>query len=791
MSAIFISHSSRDNALAEEVAERLKAQGHTSVFLDFHPEDGIPAGRDWEKELYHRLRVCRAVIVLCSEHSMASQWCFAEVAHARALGKPVIPVRIGTCEINEVLRDRQILDLARDAEEAYDRLWRALQEGGLDPKQTFEWDTKRPPYPGLLTFQEADSAVYFGRDDAIREGLDTLNRLHRLGGAQLALVLGASGSGKSSLVRAGLVPRLRRDPERWLVLDPFRPMGNPMAELADVLGREPPVVKDPAERLAAIGELARGLRREHGTREARVLLVVDQAEELLAPEHGDFVALLRTTCECEAFLVLATLRSDFLGDFQGHEALRGLPFETLPLGPMSQADLMHVICGPAELAGLTLETGLAQTLVEDAGDSDALPLLAFALRELWERRGRDGSLTVKVYNDDLGGLAGAVAKTAEETLPALTAEQEDALRRAFLQMARINEEGQFARAVLRWSDVDDTARPLLQRFVEARLLVSRGDGDETVVEVAHEALFRSWDRLARWLHESRKELRARANAEAAATRWREAGKEPGRLLPEGVQLEEARAILPTLRGNVREFVEVSIAAGHQAAVLRRKRARRFLAAIAGLVLVGALAAYAYWQKHQSDMARAEADNARGTAVKERDKAEAARAEADDARRDAETARARTETLKLVFEARSKALASSAGQPEAVAMSLDAIVRDLDAGRKPLPVSISTLVIANSHMERGLPLGQGGRAYHAAFSPDGTHVVTSDGDRTARIWNASDGTLVRELKGHSGRVTHAEFSPDGFRVVTSSHDRTARIWDAGKGTRRSRRTEGTS
>ena len=127
MSAIFISHSSRDGAVAAEIRDRLVEEGHRSVFLDFDPADGIPAGRSWEQELYARLKACRAVVVLCSEHSMASDWVFAEITHAKALGKHVFPVRVAPCEIRSLLTDLQVIDFTADPEEGYERLWRGLR----------------------------------------------------------------------------------------------------------------------------------------------------------------------------------------------------------------------------------------------------------------------------------------------------------------------------------------------------------------------------------------------------------------------------------------------------------------------------------------------------------------------------------------------------------------------------------------------------------------------------------------------------------------------------------------
>ena len=170
MSAIFVSHSSRDAAVAAEVRDWLVSQGHQSLFLDFDPEFGIPAGRNWEEELYHRLRTCRAVIVLCSRTSMASRWCFAEITQARSLGKVVLPVRIDGCNVDALLADQQITDLGVDRLEGFGRLKRGLLAAGLGPAARFEWDASRSPYPGLLAFQEQDAAVYFGRAREIGAG---------------------------------------------------------------------------------------------------------------------------------------------------------------------------------------------------------------------------------------------------------------------------------------------------------------------------------------------------------------------------------------------------------------------------------------------------------------------------------------------------------------------------------------------------------------------------------------------------------------------------------------------
>jgi len=574
MSAIFISHSSEDKTVCSELVSWLQSQGHRSVFLDFDPELGIPPGRNWEQELYQRLRACRALIVLCSEHSMSSDWCFAEITHARSLGKHVFPVKIGEFHPKPILNDLQILDLTVDPETAYQRLLRGLEEAGLDPADMFDWDGSRPPYPGLLAFQESDVAIFFGREAEIREGIDTLNRMHRFGGARLAVVLGASGSGKSSLVRAGILPRLQQDTENWIVVPPFRPMQSPSKRLATALAgtlarydvqRDWKSIQDelledaagPESCGGALNGLAEEIRVAAERSEATVLLVIDQFEELLGHEtdkqENRLLDYLRAALEAPdaGLMAVVTLRSDFLADFQRRSTLREMQFEGIPVGLLSAEGLVQVVQGPAEIAGVELEPGLVQAIVDDTETDDALPLLAFTLRELWENYGADGVLTIREYKDDLGGINGSIARAANAVLSAkpLTKPEETDLRDALISMVRINEEGQYARRVVRWSDLPKRAYELLERFVKARLLVSSGSADDLFLEVGHEALFRVWDRLKGWLDEDRTKIHLRDSIHRAAQDWVESGREEQLLIHRGGRLDDAEKLT-----NQRRFV---------------------------------------------------------------------------------------------------------------------------------------------------------------------------------------------------------------------------------------------
>lgn len=571
MSGIFISHSSRDNAVADEVSDRLQQQGYQSLFLDFDPADGIPAGRDWEREIYAKLRACSGVILLCSEHSMASDWCFAEITHARALGKHLFPVVVSACTLRPILLDTQVTDLTGDREEGYQRLWRGLLKAGLDPADFFKWDETRPPYPGLVPFAAEDAAVYCGRDDDRRRCLDALEQMKRYGGEGLLILVGTSGSGKSSLVRAGVIPRLERMAE-WWVLPPMRPREKPVEELGRVLALAFDQVSQPVDghRIATdliardddrgLAAVLDGLRTASERRDRAVLLVVDQLEELVTTSDEAaarrFVALLRAAMADAAgrLFCLATLRSDYLAALQVSALWQHTGFREISLGPLTPAHFTEIITRPAVIAGIELEPGLVETMVQDTGTADALPLLSFTLNRLWRDYGTDGKLTLEEYRDRVGGLEGSIRHEAEAVLATLNPgpAQLDALRRAFRGMVHIDAQGQYTRRPMRWSELPASIHPIMEAFVSARLLVSgreesagtaaaaEPETDRRTLEVAHEALFRAWDKLRGWLHEDRTFLLWLQHASAEAEAWRRNPQDAGLLLRGGPLTEAER-----------------------------------------------------------------------------------------------------------------------------------------------------------------------------------------------------------------------------------------------------------
>jgi len=835
VTAIFISHSSKDQEPATAMKAWLEAQGHSSLFLDFDPDAGIRAGSDWEQTLYGKLRQCQAVIALITPGWLGSKWCFAEIVQAREKGKAIFPVRVAPCDPGGLLADLQHIDLTNNAEDGYRRLALGLKDRGLDPSKIFAWDPAagRPPYPGLLAFQETDAAIFFGRNEEILDGLETLEHLERRGSEapRLLLLLGASGSGKSSLVRAGLIPRLKRDHEKWLPLPPFVPGTRPIEQLGQALGeafsprRDSPGFNDSIERVVRAAEanphggagltgLVQDLRNAAGRQGATVLITIDQAEELLgltpADEAGRFLYLLRAGLEdadCK-LMVLATMRSDFLGAFQIHPVLQDrafphpLAYRTLEIDPLPLPRFREIIEGPAELAGLEIDESLADQMITDAGTRDALPLLAYTLHRLYrraEQSGGCGTLRIEVADyRALGGLSGAIQRGAERVLEELepSAVQMEALRAAFVpHLVRIGEDGQYVRQRADSERLPPLAQPLIDRLVDARLLITdrdRQSGHETV-EVAHEALVRTWPLLTRWLQEDELKLRQHQSLLRAADEWEERGRPRDDLVHRDGRLEDARALMqddrfaPADDSVESAYLEACVARQEAHKEEEKRRTRRIIAGLViGLAVTTGLGGLAYWQANVAD--------SQATLARE------AQTRAEDAARDAQEQRARAEEEARRAEAErdralsadSRRLADAAAvfvesDPErAVLLARYALIGDpAKPQERPYTSEAANVLLQALTLYRAHWLTLPGPAdLHASFIFGGARVLTASKTGAWAIWDARTGERLAAHDENGGIIRHLEVADDGFAFLTAAEG-VARLWDGNSGEERQR------
>ena len=591
MSRIFISHHSSDTPAALALAQWLQGQALADTFLDADPDRGLVSGERWLEGLRAAGERCRVVLAMVSAAWLRSAFCLAEYNVARLQCRRVVTVLLQPDLMTQLpatmLADTQVCALAGPGrkqsfsaawqgaaqrveflEEGLARLARGLKRAGLTPDH-FAWpppdDPERAPYRGLASLDGRDAAVFFGRDGEIAACIALLHTMRATPDERVLTLIAGSGSGKSSFLRAGLLPRLRHDDEAFLVLDALRPAGGALSgdtglaqslvKAARRLGMPVPwTLGDVSARLAnepdalralldALQQRARAaLGPDALPRPPTIVITVDPAEELFAPDAGPEAARLLDLVAAEihagsAPLVLFAIRSDHF------EALRTAP-ALLPLKsrlydglrPLDRAHYKDVITGPAEVhsaAGrpLVLDVDLVDRLLADAAQgADALPLLALALGRLWRDHGDAGRLQLAHYLA-FGGLDGIVEREAEQALatdPERRLAQLDALRSAFIPWL-VNIDPDSGRVVRRravLATLPPRSHPAIEALVHRRLLQrDRIDGAETV-EVAHEALLRQWPALAGWIGQARGALAEYRAAEQEALSWQAAG-EPG------------------------------------------------------------------------------------------------------------------------------------------------------------------------------------------------------------------------------------------------------------------------
>ncbi|MGH3999126.1 MAG: TIR domain-containing protein, partial [Pseudonocardiaceae bacterium] len=404
MARIFISYATPDRAIADDVAGWLRAADH-ELFVAHDHHDGISLGEDWKRRLYRELREVDAVIGVVTRSYVASEWCFAELGIADARGCRLIPLRVQNGVVHPLMQELHYVDYYADPQQARDRVLQTVRR--LDGDSA--WREGDNPFPGLEPFTAELSQVFFGRAAEARAVCNQLRAMDSAGG-MLAMV-GPSGCGKSSLLNAAVAPLLDSDPA-WLRVPTLVPGTDPLPELARALATTAARLElswsanDVRDRLEAGTD---GLRRvaddllavDPGTHQRqRLLVMVDQAEELFTrttPAALQRFARLLGGATSGPVQVVVLMRSEFLDDLRALPALAAAPIEAYVLAPLGQEMLREVIERPAKMARLRLDDGLAAALVADTGSGEALPLLAFILRQLADGLPPGGTLTLSRY----------------------------------------------------------------------------------------------------------------------------------------------------------------------------------------------------------------------------------------------------------------------------------------------------------------------------------------------------------------------------------------------------------
>ena len=665
--------------------------------------------------------------------------------------------------------------------------YRAQEHIGM-PK----WNSRRPPFPGLEPFAEDDAGIFFGREAEISQLFDRLNPSLPRKAARIIPVVGPSGVGKSSLVQASLVPRLRKSRRHWSIASPMMPGSDPVKNLATSLSGMG--IDSPGTGAVNADNFANLSKDSRPTRASRTsnLLIIDQAEELLTltgargrEQFLDFLAQLLASNP--DLWVIMILRSDFLTRFlQGRFA--GWFRSPVVIGALTNSALLELIQRPALEAGLQFEPlTLPQTIVSECSSGMALPLLAYMLHELYLSSTKSKTLSEPAYRS-LGAVSGVIAKQADKvTVELISANADAPVMETLTKFVTINS-GAFTRRRVMRSTLTREESQVVDGFIAARLLVGdteiESSESDAVVEVAHEALFEHWAPLRQELEARADMFRLRADLERWADDWVKSNRNQEYLL-QGERLDLATKWASTVQHLPKEYPEIAEFINHSQAV-DQATMRRLSESIAGKAVANigvdpehsirlALAAYEdCWPTRPAYEALAAAVAAsrvrltmccgdrrlRGVAWCPKE-ARIAVASDDSTAYIWDLAAGR---LLAVLRGHSSRLRAVAWSPDGLML---ATASDDTTARIWDPASNREIGVLQGHTQG---------VWGIAWSPDGKYIATSSQDRTVRVWDSRNQAELLVLRGHEDWVDSVAWSPDGKRLASASHDCTARLWD---------------
>jgi WD40 repeat protein len=642
------------------------------------------------------------------------------------------------------------------------------------------------PYQGLYHFNPENAEYFFGREVFVEElyqYTETRNFIP---------VLGASGSGKSSVILAGLVPKLVKA-GRWQFTH-FRPGNDPFLALAQALVPLYEPNLDKTDSMAQARKLSgyfqdntvplldvfSTIQRNHPNN--KILLIADQFEEIYTLCDDEKISrqfldtllqTFRTLAEQSSLstVLVGTMRADFLGNALSYRPVADvLQKGNIMLGPMNENELRDVIEKPAQKLGVSLESGLVERILDDVDKQPGnLPLLEFALTELWKKR-KGKQLTHKAY-EDIGEVSGALTGYADDKFSKLKPEEKERVRRIFLQLVQPGAGREDTRRVATKADLNENNWDLVKQLADARLVVTsrtekNSEQETETVEVVHEALIRNWGQLRKWMEVDREFRTWQEQLRSAKKQWEENHREQGSLLRGAALLkaEEKLQERPEDLEAEKLFIQESIQ--DRASLQQQEEERKEQLAKAQKEALEASQAREAQQKQANKNLRIGAIFLSVVAVA----AIAAAVGAWYQTKNAQLSRANSlgrYSMSLLTEGK----------------DLDAFLEAIRAGKilqkyRAKDPQVLGALIGNVYegRERNRLLGHGSLVRSVSISNDGKTIVSGSWDYTIKVWNRETGELIRTLTGHNNYVNSVSISNDSKTIVSGSGDNTIKVWN---------------
>jgi WD40 repeat protein/adenylylsulfate kinase-like enzyme len=647
------------------------------------------------------------------------------------------------------------------------------------------------PYQGLAAFGEEDADFFFGQEKFVNNLVKVTHK------QPLVAVVGPSGSGKSSVIFAGLIPKLRKE-GNWLI-EIFRPGKEPFVPLASALMRqlEPQAgeTQQLREAVGLAGDMQQGritllqvvsriLERNSGK---RLLLVADQFEELytlcqVKEEQERFANELLTAIAQENITLVFTLRADFYGYVLSYRPLRDALQEYTPqlLSSMKREELQAAIELPAQKLEVQLEPQLTQRILDDVGEEPGnLPLLEFALTRLWEKQ-INRELTHQAY-EEIGGVKKAIANHAEQVYQQLSEIEKKQAQRIFVQLVRPGEGTEDTRRIATRAEVGEDNWNLVSYLAgyQARLVVTGRQEQEDTVEVVHEALIREWDTLRDWINANRDFRTWQERLKVALREWKNNNHDSGALLrgvPLNVAAEWLRKRADEMTQEERDFIQVS--------VRKQKRRRQFTTfGVSGaFIVVSSFAIFANWQRWQVQRVQLGQSDAIGQYSNELfNKEENQKFDALIASLGGSIPIKRTKaqpSMQVLTALRQAVYGVNEHRLEGHSNSVYSVAFSPDGKTLASASADNTIKVWNLQSQKPIATlaGHSREVYSVAFSPDGKTLASASRDGTIKVWNLQSQQSIATLAGHSNWVISVAFSPDGKTLAFASPDRTIKVWN---------------